>query len=274
MWKTSYEPGLRPSALWMFQENPNVLTRSRSSGQFQTAVTDILAKSPRKVFLWPHSLTWKWKPFRWVLVNETNPRFWTRNVIATCDPVVDIVARPQEFSRAQHLQSTLENLQMLNERRTTNNVKDSQCQDLFFRPVTLMSAVAIYYEVYRVKSSPGKIKAVVGLAPSDVKYMTSEFPWAVHISSFVKDFYNIETLHKLTEAKSNTVDRVDVKSQWFKAGFDIFSPIFDLLTRFILDTDASNEGIEPVLSEYWKQTMSSLTTSARAWVSQKVLCHT
>ncbi|GBL86953.1 hypothetical protein AVEN_239263-1, partial [Araneus ventricosus] len=31
------------------------------------------------------------------------------DVIATCEPVVDIVARPQEFSGAQHLPSTLEN---------------------------------------------------------------------------------------------------------------------------------------------------------------------
>ncbi|GBM86032.1 hypothetical protein AVEN_30527-1 [Araneus ventricosus] len=36
-------------------------------------------------------------------------------VIAICEPVVDIVARPQEFSGAQHLPSTLENFQILNE---------------------------------------------------------------------------------------------------------------------------------------------------------------
>ncbi|GBO46056.1 hypothetical protein AVEN_8790-1, partial [Araneus ventricosus] len=36
-------------------------------------------------------------------------------VIATCETVVDIVARPQEFSEAQHLPSTLENLEILTE---------------------------------------------------------------------------------------------------------------------------------------------------------------
>ncbi|GBL92205.1 hypothetical protein AVEN_91538-1 [Araneus ventricosus] len=41
------------------------------------------------------------------------------DVIATCEPVVDIVARPQEFSGAQHLLSTLENFQILNEEQRT-----------------------------------------------------------------------------------------------------------------------------------------------------------
>ncbi|GBL76698.1 hypothetical protein AVEN_158012-1, partial [Araneus ventricosus] len=37
------------------------------------------------------------------------------DVIATCEPLVDIVARPQEFSGVQHLISTLGNLEILNE---------------------------------------------------------------------------------------------------------------------------------------------------------------
>ncbi|GBN85459.1 Transposon Ty3-I Gag-Pol polyprotein [Araneus ventricosus] len=41
------------------------------------------------------------------------------DVIATCEPVVDIVARPPEFSGAQHLPSTLENFQILNEEQRT-----------------------------------------------------------------------------------------------------------------------------------------------------------
>ncbi|GBN86991.1 hypothetical protein AVEN_195461-1 [Araneus ventricosus] len=36
-------------------------------------------------------------------------------VIATCETVVDIVVRPQEYSETQHLPSTLENLEILNE---------------------------------------------------------------------------------------------------------------------------------------------------------------
>ncbi|GBN71653.1 Retrovirus-related Pol polyprotein from transposon 297 [Araneus ventricosus] len=40
-------------------------------------------------------------------------------VIVTCEPVMDIVARPQEFSGAQHLPSTLENFEILNEEQLT-----------------------------------------------------------------------------------------------------------------------------------------------------------
>ncbi|GBL72309.1 hypothetical protein AVEN_115262-1 [Araneus ventricosus] len=36
-------------------------------------------------------------------------------VTATCEPVADIVTRPQEFSGAQHLSSTLKNLEIFNE---------------------------------------------------------------------------------------------------------------------------------------------------------------
>ncbi|GBM68450.1 hypothetical protein AVEN_5170-1 [Araneus ventricosus] len=40
-------------------------------------------------------------------------------IIATCEPVVDIDARPQEFSGAPHLLSTLKNLEGLNEEQRT-----------------------------------------------------------------------------------------------------------------------------------------------------------
>ncbi|GBM05469.1 hypothetical protein AVEN_94763-1 [Araneus ventricosus] len=40
-------------------------------------------------------------------------------VIATCEPVLDIVDRPEEFSEAQHIQPTLENFQILNEEQRT-----------------------------------------------------------------------------------------------------------------------------------------------------------
>ncbi|GBL98225.1 Retrovirus-related Pol polyprotein from transposon 297 [Araneus ventricosus] len=54
------------------------------------------------------------------------------DIIATCELVVDIVARPQEFSGAQHLQSTLENLQILNEeQRTAVRKLLNEFQDLF-----------------------------------------------------------------------------------------------------------------------------------------------
>ncbi|GBL87303.1 hypothetical protein AVEN_134647-1 [Araneus ventricosus] len=40
-------------------------------------------------------------------------------VITTCEPLVDIFARPQEFYEAQYLPSTLENLEVLNEEQRT-----------------------------------------------------------------------------------------------------------------------------------------------------------
>ncbi|GBM72694.1 hypothetical protein AVEN_213187-1 [Araneus ventricosus] len=52
-------------------------------------------------------------------------------VIATCEPVVDIVARPQEFSGAEHLLSTLENLEILNEEQRTIVRKLLEFQSLF-----------------------------------------------------------------------------------------------------------------------------------------------
>ncbi|GBN64048.1 hypothetical protein AVEN_98863-1 [Araneus ventricosus] len=45
-------------------------------------------------------------------------------VIVTCEPVVDIVDRPQKFSGAQHLPSTLENFQILNEEQRTSVKKN------------------------------------------------------------------------------------------------------------------------------------------------------
>ncbi|GBM65528.1 hypothetical protein AVEN_83380-1 [Araneus ventricosus] len=51
-----------------------------------------------------------------VLNLNNKPKFLDKGaVIATCEPVLDIVACPQEFSGAQHLQSTLENIEILNE---------------------------------------------------------------------------------------------------------------------------------------------------------------
>ncbi|GBL88231.1 Transposon Ty3-I Gag-Pol polyprotein [Araneus ventricosus] len=54
------------------------------------------------------------------------------DVIATYEPVVDIVARPQEFSGAQHLPSTLKNLEILNEeqRRAVTIKQSSNTQDV------------------------------------------------------------------------------------------------------------------------------------------------
>ncbi|GBM66543.1 Retrovirus-related Pol polyprotein from transposon 297 [Araneus ventricosus] len=53
-------------------------------------------------------------------------------VIATCEPVVDIVVRPQEFSGEQHLPSSLENLEILDEgQRTAVRKLLKEFQNLF-----------------------------------------------------------------------------------------------------------------------------------------------
>ncbi|GBM47244.1 Retrovirus-related Pol polyprotein from transposon 297 [Araneus ventricosus] len=54
------------------------------------------------------------------------------SVIATCEPVVDIVVRPQEFSGEQHLPSSLDNLEMLDEgQRTAVRKLLKEFQNLF-----------------------------------------------------------------------------------------------------------------------------------------------
>ncbi|GBM12230.1 hypothetical protein AVEN_61261-1 [Araneus ventricosus] len=53
-------------------------------------------------------------------------------VIATCEPVVDIVVRPQEFSGEQHLPSSLDNLEILDEgQRTAVRKLLKEFQNLF-----------------------------------------------------------------------------------------------------------------------------------------------
>ncbi|GBN81789.1 Retrovirus-related Pol polyprotein from transposon 297, partial [Araneus ventricosus] len=53
-------------------------------------------------------------------------------VIATCEPVVDIVVRPQEFSGKQHLPSSLDNLEILDEgQRTAVRKLLKEFQNLF-----------------------------------------------------------------------------------------------------------------------------------------------
>ncbi|GBM82889.1 hypothetical protein AVEN_195520-1 [Araneus ventricosus] len=62
-----------------------------------------------------------------------------------CEPVVGIVASPQEFSEAQHLPSILGNLEELNEEQQQENYLKNfrTC----FRPLTLLSAAAICHNI-------------------------------------------------------------------------------------------------------------------------------
>ncbi|GBL98850.1 Retrovirus-related Pol polyprotein from transposon 297 [Araneus ventricosus] len=87
-------------------------------GQFRYAVTDFPRQASQKGVLVAATLVdleMEAIPVR-VLNLNNKPKILDKGaVIATCEPVVDIVARPQEFFGAQHLPSTLENFQILNE---------------------------------------------------------------------------------------------------------------------------------------------------------------
>ncbi|GBM30021.1 Retrovirus-related Pol polyprotein from transposon 297 [Araneus ventricosus] len=87
-------------------------------GQFRYAVTNSPNQAFQKGVLVAATLVdleMEVIPVRVLNLNNKSKILDKGDVIATCEPVVDIVARPQEFSGAQHLQSTLENLQILNE---------------------------------------------------------------------------------------------------------------------------------------------------------------
>ncbi|GBL63530.1 Transposon Ty3-I Gag-Pol polyprotein [Araneus ventricosus] len=91
-------------------------------GQFRYAVTDFPSQASQKGVLVAATLVdleMEAIPVRVLNLNNKPKILDKGDVIATCEPVVDNVARPQEFSGAQHLPSTLENFQILNEEQRT-----------------------------------------------------------------------------------------------------------------------------------------------------------
>ncbi|GBM08967.1 Retrovirus-related Pol polyprotein from transposon 297 [Araneus ventricosus] len=91
-------------------------------GQFRYAVTDFSSQASQKGLLVAATLVdmeMEAIPVRVLNLNNKPKILDKGDVIATCEPVVDIVARPPEFSGAQHLPSTLENFQILNEEQRT-----------------------------------------------------------------------------------------------------------------------------------------------------------
>ncbi|GBO21022.1 hypothetical protein AVEN_82598-1 [Araneus ventricosus] len=87
-------------------------------GQFRYAVTDLPSQASQKGVLVTAALVdleMEVIPVRVLNLNNKLKILDKGDVIATCEPVVDIVARPQECSGAQHLPSTLETFQILNE---------------------------------------------------------------------------------------------------------------------------------------------------------------
>ncbi|GBM22027.1 Retrovirus-related Pol polyprotein from transposon 297 [Araneus ventricosus] len=93
-----------------------------ASGKFRYALTDFPSQVSQKGVLVAAILVDLKKeaiPVR-VLNLDHKPKTIDKGaVIATCEPVVDIVARPQEFSESLRLPSILENLEGLNEEQRT-----------------------------------------------------------------------------------------------------------------------------------------------------------
>ncbi|GBO14414.1 Retrovirus-related Pol polyprotein from transposon opus [Araneus ventricosus] len=106
-----------------------------------------------------------------------------------------------------------------------------------------------------VKTDPEKIKAVVDWPhPETVHNLRSFLGLCTYYHRFVKNFSKIERpLHKLTEAKSNFNWTEVCEKSFNNLKQALTSPILTYPQTdkdFILDTDASNEGIGAVLSQH------------------------
>ncbi|GBM73773.1 Retrovirus-related Pol polyprotein from transposon 297 [Araneus ventricosus] len=147
----------------------------------------------------------------------------------------------------------LNNLRKVFHRLQKANLKLSPKKCRFFqKEVTYLGHVI---SAEGVKTDPEKIKAVVYWSrPETVHYLRSFLGLCTYYRCFVKNFSTIaRPLHKLTEAKSNF--------NWTEECEKLFNSLKQALTSspiltyprtdkdFILDTDASNEGIGAVLSQ-------------------------
>ncbi|GBM61026.1 Retrovirus-related Pol polyprotein from transposon 297 [Araneus ventricosus] len=147
----------------------------------------------------------------------------------------------------------LNNLRKVFQRLQKANLKLSPKKCRFFqKEVTYLGHVI---SAEGVKTDPGKIKAVVDWPrPETVHDLKSFLGLCTYYRRFVKNFSTIaRPLHKFTEAKSNF--------NWTEECEKSFNNLKQALTSspiltyprtdkdFILDTDASNEGIGAVLSQ-------------------------
>ncbi|GBM02746.1 hypothetical protein AVEN_40816-1 [Araneus ventricosus] len=105
------------------------------SEQFRYAVTDFPSQVSHKGVLVAAALVDLEReaiPVRVLNLNNKPKILDEGAVIATCEPVVDIVVRPQEFSGEQHLPSSLDNLEILDEgQRTAVRKLLKEFQNLF-----------------------------------------------------------------------------------------------------------------------------------------------
>ncbi|GBM26303.1 Retrovirus-related Pol polyprotein from transposon 297 [Araneus ventricosus] len=147
----------------------------------------------------------------------------------------------------------LSNLRKVFQRLQNANLKLSPKKCRFFqKEVTYLGHVI---SAEGVKTDPGKIKAVVDWPrPETIHDLRSFLGLCTYYRRFVKNFSTIaRPLHKLTETKSNF--------NWTEECEKSFNSLKQALTSspiliyprtdkdFILDTDASNEGIGAVLSQ-------------------------
>ncbi|GBO23012.1 Retrovirus-related Pol polyprotein from transposon 297 [Araneus ventricosus] len=146
----------------------------------------------------------------------------------------------------------LKNLRKVFQRLQNSNLKLGPKKCRFFqKEVTYLGHIS----AEGVKTDPGKIKAVVDWPrPVKVYDLRSFLGLCTYYRRFMKYFSTIaRPLHKLTEAKSNF--------NWTEECEKSFNSLKKALTSspiltyprtdkdFILDTDASNEGIGAVLSQ-------------------------
>ncbi|GBM44268.1 Retrovirus-related Pol polyprotein from transposon 297, partial [Araneus ventricosus] len=103
--------------------------------QFRYAVTDFPSEVSQKGVLVAAALVDLEReaiPVRVLNLNNKPKILDEGAVIATCEPVVDFVVRPQEFSGEQHLPSSLDNLEILDEgQRTAVRKLLKEFQNLF-----------------------------------------------------------------------------------------------------------------------------------------------
>ncbi|GBM64254.1 Retrovirus-related Pol polyprotein from transposon 297 [Araneus ventricosus] len=147
----------------------------------------------------------------------------------------------------------LNNLRKLFQRLQKANFKLNPKKCRFFQREVAYLGHVISEE--GVKTDPEKIKAVVDWPRSDkIHDLRSFLGLCTYYRRFVKNFSTIaRPLHKLTEAKSN-FNWTDECEKYFNSLKQALTS-YPILTyprtdkHFILDTDASNEGIGAVLSQ-------------------------
>ncbi|GBM56891.1 Retrovirus-related Pol polyprotein from transposon 297 [Araneus ventricosus] len=147
----------------------------------------------------------------------------------------------------------LNNLPKVFQRLQNPNLKLNPKKCRFFQKAVAYLGHVISAE--GVKTDPENIKAIVYLShPDKIHVLRSFLGLCTYYRRFVKNFSTIaRPLHKLTEAKSNFnwTDECETSFNSLKQALSS-APILTyprIDKDFILDTDASNEGIGAVLSQ-------------------------